>query len=42
MGHYFGWMGVGGKIFLLNRGGWNEWGRVHCLTIPIVNNMEKH
>ena len=42
MGHYFGWVGVGGEIIWLSGGGWGgvgisggEWGWLHCLIMPI-------
>ena len=33
MGYYFGWVGMGGALFL---GGGDEWGWVHYLIMPFV------
>ena len=34
VGHYFGRVRLGGKIFWVSEG---EWGWVHCLIMPIAN-----
>ena len=35
VGHYFGWVGVGGAICWVGGGRQGEWGWLHCLIMPI-------